>query len=385
MRYRLTSRRASELLDPSWPGPDGAAIYLSPLLPPGRAELRGAVFAEGPATMRSHDLDTVRRASRTVDDPGLPLFAARDALVLGDSFVVLDSQWLVSSRLGGDELPHPAPAQHTMLVRDAKGQTFLDAPDGAIDRFHGRYVLAYWEPARMYHHWLFECLPRAVAASADERLADAKLLLPLDVPGFALETLDLIGFEGDRIAFFDPTRLCHVEELLMVPVPRYDLQLCGTAALTLLRNVTLPRLPPSPHAGRDVVFTRRDAWTGERLLINEDAVVERLADKGFAAIELTAHPVAEQISIAHHAATIACVHGSAGANLLFASPATRVLHLFPECVHYFHTHGIGCSVAGAPYAYLYGASFDRALRYHNNPWLLSPERVARCCQALKAV
>jgi capsular polysaccharide biosynthesis protein len=385
MRYRLTPRRGAELLDVSHPGLDGATRSLPPLILPGSVELRGPVFAEGPPTMNAHDLDIVRQPSRRVADPGLPLFSAHEATVVGDSFIVLDNKWLLFNRLSGDEMRQPDPNRHKLLVRDARGQTFLDASAATIDRFPGRYVLAYWEPARMYHHWIFECLTRALVASADEALADAKLLLPLDVPGFALDTLRLLGIGEDRLAFFDPDRLCQVEELLMIPFPRYDLEVCGGAVLGRLRNAVLPRLPPSPYAGRNIVFSRKDAMSGERILINEDAVVERLESEGFVAIELTAYSVAEQMSIAHHAAMIVCVHGSAGANLLFASPATKVLHLFPDCVHYFYTHGIGTSIAGAPYAYLYGLSFERKLRYHNNPWLLSANRVLGAVDRLRAM
>ncbi len=381
MRYRLTPRRGAEMLDPSGNG-DGAVKRLPPLIAPGQVEIRGPVFAEGPATMDAHHLEGIRQPLRTAVDPGLPLFSATDAMIIGDSFIVLDGKWLLFNRLSGDEMRQPDPDRHKLLVRDAKGQTFLDAPEAAIDHFPGRYVLAYWEPARMYHHWIFECLTRALVASADEGLADAKLLLPLDVPGFALETLRLLGIDDGRLAFFDPTRVCQVEELLLIPFPRYDLDVCGASVLTRLRDAILPRLPSSPYAGRDVVFSRKDAMSGERILINEDAILDRLEGEGFAIVELTAYSVAEQISISHHAATIACVHGSAGANLLFASPATKVLHLFPDCVHYFHTHGIGTSIAGASYAYLYGSSFERRIRYHNNPWSLSADRVVRCLERL---
>jgi capsular polysaccharide biosynthesis protein len=69
------------------------------------------------------------------------------------------------------------------------------------------------------------------------------------------------------------------------------------------------------------------------------------------------------------------VHGSAGANLVFARPGANVLHVFPDCVSYFVSHGIGTAAVAANYAYIFGPSFQRSIRYHNNPWVISPDRL----------
>ncbi len=348
--------------------------------------LPGAAFASTPAGLAPETVVHICATNLNVHDPGMRACVTHDAMLVGTRFVVLDRLSLVSSRLAGDTLRRADPAIDPLLHQDARGQIFLTVEDADVDRFHGRYMLAFWDAAVMYHHWAFECLTRVHAVLGSPQGADVRILVPLDAPRFVAESLHLLGIDDARITYFDPTRLSIIEELLLTPTPSFDLETCSASALACLREALARTLPPPPaHVSRRVLFTRRDALSGERLLINEGALVDRLAAEGFQPLEASDFSVAEQLSIAHHADFVVCVHGSAGANMLLCQPHARVLHLFPDCVWYFYAHGLANAVAGSAYAYTYGVSFQRALRYHNNPWVLSPERVLDDVARLSAI
>ena len=348
--------------------------------------LRGAAFASTPPNLAQETVAHICVPHLDVRDPGMRAYVTHDAMLVGTRFVVLDRRSLVSSRLAGDGPRRVDAAAGSLLSRDERRQVFLTVEDANVDRFHGRYMLAFWDAAVMYHHWLFECLTRVQALVGNPRGADVRILVPLDAPRFVAESLHLLGVDDARLAYFDPSRLSIIEELLLTPTPSFDIETCSASALAGLREALAKALPPPPaHVSRRVLFTRRDALSGERLLINESEVVTSLAAEGFQPLEASNFSVAEQLSIAYHADFAVCVHGSAGANMLLCPPEARVLHLFPDCVWYFYTHGLGNAVAGSTYAYTYGVSFQRALRYHNNPWLLSPKRVLEDVARLSAI
>jgi capsular polysaccharide biosynthesis protein len=223
-----------------------------------------------------------------------------------------------------------------------------------------------------------------LAALNSDALAGFKFVFAMDRPSFVDQTLDLLGVPAERRVYYDPNRLALFESLALIPVPVFERHFLCTSALHDLRRELLKHVDVNDkERPRKIFFTRRDALTSERILINEAEVVAKLEAIGFKAFELGDVSVVEQIRLTHAADTVVYIHGSAGANLIFVKPGANVLHVFPDCVSFFVSHGIGTAAVGAKYGYLFGPSFQRSIRYHNNPWLVSPERTANAIKRLE--
>ncbi len=342
--------------------------------------IRAPRLVDGGATV-SKDATAALLQDIVAPEPEPTVAMCPDVILAGRRFLVMENRWAVWNRMEGDALRRPEPGLDELFEVDAAGQIFLNHDPSRLDTFRGRYILLHWDAASMYHHWMFECVPRLIRALRTPDLNDAKFVLPLDRPSFVDQTLDLLAVPPERRAFFDPSRLAQFEELSLIPIPVFEREACSVSALHDLRSALLDAVPKEPLAEqRKVFFSRRDAKKSERILLNEDELISALSERGFNCVESGELPVADQVRIARDADIIACVHGSAGANLVFSSPQAKVLHIFPDCVHYFVSHGIGTAVAGCDYGYVFGPSFQRKLRHHNNPWMISPDRVL---QALK--
>ncbi len=346
--------------------------------------IRAPRVVDGGATVSSEAVDQLL-ADITAPESKDQLLLSRDAMLAGRRFLVLDRRFVVWNRLEGQSLRRPEPTLDTLFEVDSAGQCLLRADPADIDVFRGPHLLLHWDASYMYHHWMFECGPRLLRALENPKLRDTKIVLPVDRPSFVDQTLDLLKVPSTRRAFFDPARLTQFEELFLMPVPVFERESCSLLALQTLRAAMLNAVRSEPSGGsKKVYFSRRDAKRSERILLNEEELISVLELNGFTCMETGNLTVEDQIRISRDAEVIACVHGSAGANLLFASAHAIVLHIFPDCVDYFVSHGIGTAVAGCKYGYVFGPSFQRRLRHHNNPWLISPDRVLAALQRLAA-
>lgn len=76
------------------------------------------------------------------------------------------------------------------------------------------------------------------------------------------------------------------------------------------------------------IFVER-GWVRNRRLTNEAALADFLADRGFERVRMDGLSAGEQARLFAGAGAIAGVHGAALTNLLFASPGTKVVEIFP--------------------------------------------------------
>jgi capsular polysaccharide biosynthesis protein len=87
-------------------------------------------------------------------------------------------------------------------------------------------------------------------------------------------------------------------------------------------------LPPPPEQ-RHPVYVIRTAGANNRAVRNQPAVLRRLERRGFEIIDPSALTAAQQIKAFSSASVIVSAHGAALANLVFASPGSAVVELFP--------------------------------------------------------
>jgi capsular polysaccharide biosynthesis protein len=202
-----------------------------------------------------------------------------------------------------------------------------------------------------YYHFLLDVLPRLAILDTPGVPTPERWYAPLQ-RAFQREILELAGFlpEADVL---DSDLATHVraESLLVPGLPDTELR-APPWAVAYIRERLLPsdleRVP-----GRRIYVTR-GREPHNRIVANEEAVVERLAGRGFTVVDPGAMPVTEQIRTFAEAEWIVGPHGAAMANLAFASPGASVIELFaPDYVQGCYWKLADC-VPGFGYRYLVG-------------------------------
>jgi hypothetical protein len=188
-----------------------------------------------------------------------------------------------------------------------------------------------WPPN--YSHWLLDTLPRLAALAmsgwgAGAVLATSRLLAP-----YQRETLRLCGWDESRIVQLAPMQALQAEVLLAStdqPQPPHPLFKAAPWAARWLRQHLAPPAGgrADPVGGRRFYMSRRDA-AGRRVL-NEAALTQALAARGFETVSLGGLGVREQAALFDSAAWIVAPHGAALANIVFARPGATLLELFPR-------------------------------------------------------
>jgi hypothetical protein len=103
--------------------------------------------------------------------------------------------------------------------------------------------------------------------------------------------------------------------------------LCAPWAITALRqSLKVPNLKPHKR-----IFISRNDTQGRKVL-NEPALRQLLVRYDFEIVSLTNMPLAAQIELFAQAEIVAGVHGAGLTNILFASPACRVIEILPPLV-----------------------------------------------------
>jgi Glycosyltransferase 61 len=202
------------------------------------------------------------------------------------------------------------------------------------------------------YHFLLDVLPRLAIMDTPGVPVPERWYVPQQ-RSFQREILELAGFPPDADVI-DSDLVPHVRaETLIVPgLPDAHLR---TPSWTV--DFVRERLRPSDLElvpGRRIYVTRGQE-RHNRIVTNEEDVVERLAGRGFAVVDPGGMPMTEQIRTFAEAEWIVAPHGAALANLAFASPGASAIELFaPDYVQ-------GCywkladSVEGLDYRYLIGA------------------------------
>ncbi len=149
------------------------------------------------------------------------------------------------------------------------------------------------------------------------------------------ETLRLCGIRRERVVQLATMQGLRARRLLLpndrviVPHPAHKAAGWATDFLrsTLGYGVFLAGQDGPPRR-RKLYVSRRDA-PGRRVL-NEAALVARLALFGYEPILLTGMPIARQIAAFAGASHIVSLHGAGLTNVVFADPSTTLVEIFPS-------------------------------------------------------
>jgi capsular polysaccharide biosynthesis protein len=202
------------------------------------------------------------------------------------------------------------------------------------------------------YHFLLDVLPRLAIMDTPGVPAPERWYVPLQ-RGFQREILELAGFPPDA-DLIDSDLAPHVRaETLIVPgLPDAHLRTPPWAVDFIRERLRPPDLERVP--GRRIYVTR-GRERHNRIVTNEEELVDILGDRGFTVVDPGAMPIAEQIRTFAEAEWIVAPHGAALANLAFASPGASAIELFPPDYVQLCYWKLADCVPGLGYRYLVGA------------------------------
>ena len=202
-----------------------------------------------------------------------------------------------------------------------------------------------------YYHFLHDVIARL---SVLERWSGAPAIEGYYLPqstGFQRELAALAGLPTGLVIDSDAVPHLRARRLLVPSLPDLDLEHPGWAT-EFLRSRLLPA-DAAPVPGR-CIYVTRGAQRNNRIVVNEDAVLEALAPYGVQVVDPSALGVAEQIRAFAEAELVVAPHGAALANLTFASAGAAVVELFaPDFVQGCYWK-LSTTVPGLRYRYLVG-------------------------------
>jgi capsular polysaccharide biosynthesis protein len=203
----------------------------------------------------------------------------------------------------------------------------------------------------VYYHFLMDVLPRlGVLEQCPEVEPPDRWYVPANLP-FQAQLLDLLGIGPEQR--IDSTEAPHVQaECLVVPgLPGTNVQNPAWAVEFLRARLLPPDIERIP--GRNIYVTRGSS-PNNRIVRNEEEVLRALDDRGFERIDPGAMPVVDQIRAFAEADVIVSAHGSALANIVFASAGACLIELFPKGHVVPDYWKLACGVPGLEYRYLTG-------------------------------
>jgi capsular polysaccharide biosynthesis protein len=144
---------------------------------------------------------------------------------------------------------------------------------------------------------------------------------------FQKESLEMLGIDAQQIINTVDVAVLTAKNIV-VPchqimngreIPSWVIQYLRDQFLSTAAKTARPE-------NRRIYISRRSA---DRRLENEIEIISNLKYYGFSPVELEKLPFREQIRLFREAQVVISPHGSGLANLVFSSPGTKVIELFP--------------------------------------------------------
>jgi hypothetical protein len=269
-------------------------------------------------------------AVRVATLPGGRVLGPHRAVISGTGDLVLEvSRYFGTSR----------PLEHPLFLNPAP-----PAPHDVPGRLG---VLAVRGDAN-YYHFLIDALPRLALLEQAGAPEPDRWYVPTGLP-FHGELLDLLGVKPEQRV--DATAFPHVRAAeLVVPGLPATSEKNPPWVVAWLRSRLLPGVEVSGPRTR--IYVTRGASAHNRAVRNETQVRDLLASYGFVGVDPGALSVEEQIRTFAQAELIVAAHGAALANLVFCSPGTRVIELFPAGYLLPDYWRLASGVPGLEYRYL---------------------------------
>ena len=253
--------------------------------------------------------------------PSAAVYSLRNILIDGPRFDI-------GALLSHDGVPLICPEialdPNREAARNQRELTEQAIKDGqrSVTRIPGQSLLLATNGHLGFGHWLVDFLPKLyLCQQAGIDLANIKVLLPSDVPGFGREFLHMAGIADDRILSYSPTDQLVMAEQLVIP---HALRWSGRAsmmfkaAIDYLREqiASHTKLPASSAGPR--LFVKRPDPPAHRLIANRGRLEALALMSGFEVFQPELFSVAEQIATFSAATHVIGEYGSTLHNSIFS-------------------------------------------------------------------
>jgi hypothetical protein len=179
-----------------------------------------------------------------------------------------------------------------------------------------------------YYHFLIDLLPRLglFLSRPPSDGPSPKIVTTVTLQGYRAEVLARTGAPIVCQPAEPWLHLC-APELYVVALARTN-QDVSPKALHYLRQLFAPELRAAPERTRRLLVLR--GHQAKRPLLNEEALAEALAARGYEPVRLETLTVAEQAQRFAAAEVVVAQHGAGLTNVAFCRPGTTVIELFSQ-------------------------------------------------------
>lgn len=197
--------------------------------------------------------------------------------------------------------------------------------------FKGRLAVIAYPGARCYYHWMVEILPRFETLRRSGVAVDAYYVPPIERP-YIDQTLAKLGLDRDKFVYANLRDRFEADTLVLPSTPARDSHaMVAPWVISWLRETFLPK--GLAAAKKRSYISRKQATT--RRILNEEQLWALLESLGFEKVYLEDLLVEDQVKLFAQSSCIVAPHGAGLTNLIFASPGTKVIEMFPGEVDNF--------------------------------------------------
>lgn len=190
------------------------------------------------------------------------------------------------------------------------------------------FLSARWGGAA-YFHWMFDVITRF------DLLQRSRLIETIDKfvvnacdSSYQAETLNILGIPPDKI-LESRCNLHITADKLIVPSISYD----GAGAVSKWKCDYLKQIFSNEQQALNTDYSEKIYISREkasyRRIVNDEDVIKYLEKLGFRSVKLETMSIAEQAACLAAAKVVVAPHGGGLTNLVFCSPRTKVIEIFP--------------------------------------------------------
>jgi Flp pilus assembly protein TadD/capsular polysaccharide biosynthesis protein len=184
-----------------------------------------------------------------------------------------------------------------------------------------------------YSHWIARNLMKLSIIEHDTDLRSLPMLLNADLAPWQSETLQLLGIPRNRRILVNRNSIVKCNDIYVPTMLRNHPRM--KMGLDWLRHKFLTGRETPSWESRDRIFvSRRDA--DKRHIVNEEDLVDRLAEFGFRVVVPGQMPFSEQVKTFSNAGIVVGAHGAGLQNVVFAPLDCRMIEITSTMIEHMN-------------------------------------------------
>ena len=244
--------------------------------------------------------------------------------------------------------------------------------------------------ASNYAHWVTEVLPRIVLFCAEDTFRSVPIVVNDGLHKNIMESLFLVAGTGRKIITLSIGRALAVDKLYLtsvagyVPFERRENKLSGhlhgvfspLALGALRKHLTALNREKEQGVWPEKIFLRRNS--GARKVTNSNELEELLVAQGYVIVEPEKLSFLEQVGLFSNVKSVIASSGAAVANIIFCSPASKILILISKQPNTSYWYWQNMAAASGNFVqYILGETVTENMRSIHDDFYISPAEVLK--------